>query len=892
MSYDLSKLGQENFERLAQALVQKLISPSAKIYGRGRDGGRDAVFIGKATYDRQYPTSLDPWDGHWIFQAKFHNTNLRGHDDARSELLSEIEPELDTVVNKNNLQCDNYIIITNVSLTSVPESGTRDKLEKLFEELKPKYNVKNMGIWSASEIDGFLINFPEIKKSFEVLRSPMDIASDLFQFSDRNGLEVSYLTIDVNQSTRSDVLQTVRNALNVRNEIEGEQIPFVSTQYLNNALEKNILFLYGRSGIGKSRTIYELLTKSLDQHTTVYIINPYSTMNKRSMRENLSTLVTKFRNTDIIIWDNFPNDMVQRNYESARSALEIITSKNLKSIISLNPLYPESYAAIANSIPEINIHKIFYDKIDIKELIYTYGTRINQFHDIYNKYVQNNIDRICEILWMKEPIPMIVLEYYKQLSNKISNIGNSSQSIDLAQSLTKSKEFYINQFKFLKNDRESSNGIHFLYTLKLCYQLGIRRDLSQLLDIQASIFGTSPPVEPTQVLDNWIYLSSQYYSLHDLPMESIIMSADIILKIMQYLRVNPSIVTESDNSLYLAGLFIGQNIKYLFSPSLQSILPPSFSVLTQQGDSIRSRTIEQIARFNKNNIRIEDSEFKKSLVEDANNQKDHFGLGLGIGLAQSFPKWDNSFKFDIWNKLVKFFENYYETGYGFGLEVGSAFKVMPGSSRSDLWRRFTNLCKIDGNFSCGFGESIGRVIESFNPEDIQEIQPLLSKNVEFPVLLSMSIFERIRSLETKNFQNQLVDMLNSNERFKLLFAKNLKMVVEHLAPAIQSLVLKELKDHNLLTLLSVNTIRCDICNNITLSELYFNHKKQHDILIEKTPLVKHKYEKCPYCNQLLKSDPNEALLHIGEQHYDLLDSDVRIAYDEWKAVGYPSLNFE
>jgi hypothetical protein len=50
MICDLNKLGADEFGCLAQALVQRIISQSAKIYGHGRDVGRDAVYRGKASY--------------------------------------------------------------------------------------------------------------------------------------------------------------------------------------------------------------------------------------------------------------------------------------------------------------------------------------------------------------------------------------------------------------------------------------------------------------------------------------------------------------------------------------------------------------------------------------------------------------------------------------------------------------------------------------------------------------------------------------------------------------------------------------------------------------------------------------------------------------------------
>ncbi|PWU80561.1 MAG: hypothetical protein DLM72_11660 [Candidatus Nitrosopolaris wilkensis] len=65
-----------------------------------------------------------------------------------------------------------------------------------------------------------------------------------------------------------------------------------------------------------------------------------------------------------MIWDNFPLDLVYRNPDAAREALEFvsITSAN-KVIVSLNPIYPhETYRKISSYIPELSSEEISYTK--------------------------------------------------------------------------------------------------------------------------------------------------------------------------------------------------------------------------------------------------------------------------------------------------------------------------------------------------------------------------------------------------------------------------------------------------------------------------------------------------------------------------------------------------
>ena len=126
MIRDFNKLDEDEFENLVQTSAQRIISASAKIYD-WLNAGRDVSYIGQTPY----PNSLFNWDGHRIFQAKYHDIGLLGHVPARKTLLNDIDSELHKILKENNLHGDNYIIITNVILSSIHNTGTMDKLEDI-----------------------------------------------------------------------------------------------------------------------------------------------------------------------------------------------------------------------------------------------------------------------------------------------------------------------------------------------------------------------------------------------------------------------------------------------------------------------------------------------------------------------------------------------------------------------------------------------------------------------------------------------------------------------------------------------------------------------------------------------------------------------------------------
>jgi hypothetical protein len=51
-------------------------------------------------------------------------------------------------------------------------------------------------------------------------------------------------------------------------------------------------------------------------------------------------LVSKFDQNDVLVWDNFPDDLVKRDGESGGKALEIVSSKDVKILlVALKPKY-------------------------------------------------------------------------------------------------------------------------------------------------------------------------------------------------------------------------------------------------------------------------------------------------------------------------------------------------------------------------------------------------------------------------------------------------------------------------------------------------------------------------------------------------------------------------
>jgi hypothetical protein len=395
---------------------------------------------------------------------------------------------------------------------------------------------------------------------------------------DDGPIEVSYTILRaVNQRNRSDILQKVVATINVQLTLEnGQSIPLISSNGFDTIKLQDKLFIYGPSGCGKSRCIYELVKDKLNLVENIFIINPRQTIGEESGRISIHELASKLKQKDIVIWDNFPDDLLKRDVESARKIIEMISVKDVMNLlVALKPKYLELYRGVTRKVPELYEYEVAYNRESIRSIIISYGKNIIQFTDVYEKYVLPNIRQISAILWQKEPLPITILAYYKELVRKYG--GRKTESIDAileAEELMHRTDYYKHQFVLINNLEDRQNDIDFLYTLRLCYELSLSRAPALIHHLQKGIFDSIPPKEPTRKLSTWIYLSGQYYSMHDAPGEAIEFSKDIKLKIINYLTENfLKVVAKEDNQIYSFGMFFGRNIDLITHNTDYDFLP-------------------------------------------------------------------------------------------------------------------------------------------------------------------------------------------------------------------------------------------------------------------------------------------------------------------------------
>ena len=173
--YDLTRLGPGEFEHMAQALAVKVLGPGARVYGAGRDGGREAASDGPATV----PDGGE-WTGHTVVQAKYRaRTGTVGENAEwlRNEIRKELDAWTDDARNRQP-KPDNLLFVSNVALSAVPGHGV-DSVLAVAEGYSDRLPLANVAVWHHDHLCRLLDDSPGIRTAFAGLITPGDVLEQL-----------------------------------------------------------------------------------------------------------------------------------------------------------------------------------------------------------------------------------------------------------------------------------------------------------------------------------------------------------------------------------------------------------------------------------------------------------------------------------------------------------------------------------------------------------------------------------------------------------------------------------------------------------------------------------------------------------------------------------------
>lgn len=175
-TFELARMEPNSFEHMCNLIALSTLGYGHTGFGPGSDGGRDGYFEGEAPY----PSVLQHWDGRWYLQAKFHKPHLSA--DAQKWLLDQIKAELKAFSDPDTKRTwpDNWIIMTNIEPSGVPETGAFDAARALVAKARPQL-ADRFHIWGGRKILDLLAKHPEIGEYYAHFLTAGNVLSTLFE---------------------------------------------------------------------------------------------------------------------------------------------------------------------------------------------------------------------------------------------------------------------------------------------------------------------------------------------------------------------------------------------------------------------------------------------------------------------------------------------------------------------------------------------------------------------------------------------------------------------------------------------------------------------------------------------------------------------------------------
>lgn len=152
------ELSDEQFEALVVEIARKNFGIGVQGFTKGRDGGRDARFLGVA---ERFPSQADPWRGTTIIQAK-HDNGLNGSF-AENKFSGHIESSVITeeLIRLRLLRAakdlDNYLLVSNRRL---PGGVNTAICQRIADELQ--IDPRSVHLMGLGDIESHVRMFPDV----------------------------------------------------------------------------------------------------------------------------------------------------------------------------------------------------------------------------------------------------------------------------------------------------------------------------------------------------------------------------------------------------------------------------------------------------------------------------------------------------------------------------------------------------------------------------------------------------------------------------------------------------------------------------------------------------------------------------------------------------------
>jgi hypothetical protein len=578
----------------------------------------------------------------------------------------------------------------------------------------------------------------------------------------------------------AETIQKVATAINVQFTESSKHLPFVPFKEFQNLLREEKVFLFGPSGCGKSRTIIELLRTKNASYDRIFVINPSNPAGLDSGRESVSKLSQQFGRNDLVIWDNFPEGLVKRDLENAFGALEIVNSRSVQNLyIALKPTYLEMYRGLTMGIPDIYTHEIICDLETMKALIKAYGSEVDQYREVFEKYVSTNTDRIARVLWQKQPLSLTIVDYYKALvekTDKSQATVDSSKALLMAQEWLPVYDYFERQFEVMKNIGVRKQDVDFLYTLRFCYEAGFDRTHSSIAALQKGIFGSITPQEPTRNMGTWVYLSGQNYAMHDSAKNAIRLMDYSRMKIISYMTDHfLDIFPKGSGELHSLGLFLGKNIEFIPNDTGRKIVPDQI-----YGFMKKNAVFERaFGRGVGENFELLDEVLQMLILEHVDTHTE-FGVGLADSLGERFMELDENNRKRVLKKIYH--------GMLFARYFGQSVGRLCGQLSNELRSIVMSHAEKNPQFADGLGMGLGYIYATLEPALQYEIMHKAQKSFDISRGLGFG-FGLTFALLQEDDAKKMVAMVDNNSELDVGFGMGLAVSYTNLPDELRKFVL-------------------------------------------------------------------------------------------------------
>lgn len=394
-----------------------------------------------------------------------------------------------------------------------------------------------------------------------------NVGRDFNQFNGSIPEHLPYARLKNNDAEM--LMEHIAHLTNTILKIESQNIPFVFPSQIpdewNNNTSNNYSksLILGAEGAGKSRLIYEYIRSRIDLYDEVWILNPSGKIDGVDFGEiSVYDLVTKLITPrSLIIWTDFPDPLLSgENVESGLSILQQISSARVKNIlIEVKSIYSTLYSNIETKL--MNLKPIFveYSLDDIKLLIKEYGSNISDYQPVYQSLISKLIDNIADLLYNKHAVPATIKFYYEQL---IEDQSLYPLPLEIASKLPSLTDHYSSALNIISDEKPEL--LHFLFVLKLCYELRINRTIPKLRSLQKQVFGTETPTN-IQILKRWVEYRSNEFSFRYNNIKNIIDFGINTYRIMEFLSSKDFLeeMPEDYYTHFFFGTFYGKNLQYI-----------------------------------------------------------------------------------------------------------------------------------------------------------------------------------------------------------------------------------------------------------------------------------------------------------------------------------------